>query len=404
AGGLRGLGVSSKVRVGICMERSPELLIGLLGILKAGGAYVPIDPAYPPERTAFMVADSGMRLLLTQKKLVRDLRPLAHRVVPIESLRKETPRKKRKSRAGSAKPKNLAYVIYTSGSTGKPKGVQIEHRALVNFLHSMRQKIALSGRDILFGVTTVSFDIAALELFLPLTVGARVVLAGREVTSDGRRLREQLESSRATAMQATPATWRMLLEAGWKGARGFKILCGGEALLQDLTKPLLETGGVVWNLYGPTETTVWSTAWQVDPGYGRISIGRPIGNTQVYILDPNLEPVPAGVAGELHLGGDGVARGYLNRPDLTAEKFVPNPYSPVLSEVEGDEPTARLYKTGDLARYLPDGNIEFLGRIDHQVKIRGFRIEPGEIETVLSQHPAVRETVVLAREMTDDGR
>ncbi len=387
---LRAMGVNPEVLVGICMDRSPELLAGLLGILKAGGAYVPIDPAYPQERIAFMVEDSGMHLLLTQERLLKTLPQNGNRVIPLESLGEEAELENREDPVSLTRPQNLAYVIYTSGSTGKPKGVEVEHKALVNFLHSMRQKPGMSNQDILLSVTTVSFDIAALELFLPLTVGAQVVLVSREVAADGRWLREQLENARATVMQATPATWRMLLEAGWKGAPGFKILCGGETVSPELAKALVQRSGVVWNLYGPTETTVWSTAWQVDASFGRISIGRPIANTQVYVLDSNLEPVPMGMPGELYLGGDGLARGYLRRPELTVEKFIPNPYS--------HNPEARLYKTGDLARYLPDGNVELIGRKDYQVKIRGFRVEPGEIEALLSQHPSVQQAIVLTRE------
>ncbi len=285
---------------------------------------------------------------------------------------------------------NLAYVIYTSGSTGKPKGVQIEHRALTNFLCSVRREPGLNPADVLLSVTTLSFDIAALELYLPLIVGARLVIVSREVSADGNQLKELLARTGATAMQATPATWRMLIETGWKGSRQMKVLCGGEALSRELADQLRTRSGSLWNMYGPTETTIWSTVCQVEPGDGPVSIGRPLWNTQVYLLDSSLNPVPIGVPAELHIGGDGLARGYLNRPELTREKFISNPFS--------DDARARLYKTGDLARYLPDGNIECLGRIDDQVKLRGFRIELGEIESALQQHVTVRESVVVARE------
>ncbi len=222
---------------------------------------------------------------------------------------------------------NLAYVIYTSGSTGKPKGVQIPHQAVVNFLDSMRQEPGLTKRDILLSVTTLSFDIAGLELFLPLSVGGRVILVSREVSSDGRQLREHLAKSEATAMQATPITWRMLLEAGWQGNHQLKILCGGEALSRDLANELVERGASVWNLYGPTETTIWSAVSQVRQEQRTVFIGRPIANTQIFLLDSHLQPVPIGVPGELYIGGDGLARGYWNRPELTAEKFVPNPFA-----------------------------------------------------------------------------
>ena len=248
----------------------------------------------------------------------------------------------------------------------------------------------MTEKDVLLGVTTFTFDIAALEIFLPMTVGARLVIASGEVTSDATQLLDLLVKSGATVMQATPATWRLLLEAEWQSSNQLKILCGGEALPRKLANQLRSRSTSLWNLYGPTETTIWSVISKVESEEGLISIGRPIANTQVYILDRHLQPVPIGVPGELHIGGAGLARGYLNRPELTEEKFIPNPFS--------HQEEARLYKTGDLARYLPDGSIEYLGRIDYLVKIRGFRIELGEIEAVLSQHPAVLQTVVIARE------
>jgi amino acid adenylation domain-containing protein/non-ribosomal peptide synthase protein (TIGR01720 family) len=296
-------------------------------------------------------------------------------------------------------PSNLAYIIYTSGSTGKPKGVMISHQSLVNFLSTMRLKPGLSDQDILLAVTTISFDIAALELYLPLIVGAQIVLLSHEVTSDGAQLLKILNQSDMTVMQATPATWRLLLAAGWEKNPQLKILVGGEALPRVLAHQLIEKGAEVWNLYGPTETTIWSTIYPVDNHLmseeqsDTVSLGRPIANTQIYLLDQFQKPVPIGVPGELHIGGIGLARGYLNRPELTAEKFITNPFS--------DDPNSRLYKTGDLARYLPDGNIEYLGRIDNQVKIRGFRIELGEIEAVLGQHPLVRENAVIVHETMD---
>jgi thioesterase domain-containing protein len=282
-------------------------------------------------------------------------------------------------------------VIYTSGSTGKPKGVQIQHRSVVNFLYSMQREPGVSRDDVLVAVTTLSFDIAGLEMYLPLLSGARLVVASREQAQDGRRLKLLLEESRATAMQATPATWRLLFASGWKGNRELKVLVGGEALPPDLAGELVSSCGPVWNMYGPTETTIWSTVYRVEERHqGLIPIGKPIANTQAYILDVNHRPVPIGVPGEVYLAGDGLARGYLGRPDLTAERFVPNPFHP--------EAGARMYRTGDVARFLPDGNILYLGRIDNQVKVRGFRIELGEIESVLSKLPSVRSAAVVARE------
>ena len=388
---LRALGVGPEVRVAIFVERSLEMVIGLLGILKAGGAYVPLDPAYPKERLAFMLEDAEAPVLLTQEGLLQGLPDHRGRVVRLDSDWHVVAQESRENPTSRATAESLAYVIYTSGSTGKPKGVVITHRALVNFFNSMWQQPGLACEDTLLSVTTLSFDIAALEIFLPLTVGARVVVASRAVAADGVQLREKLERYGVTAMQATPATWRLLLEAGWQGARQLKILCGGEALQGDLATDLLAGGSSLWNMYGPTETTIWSSVHPVGLlKNGPVPIGRPISNTEIYIFDPYFQPVPIGVPGELFIGGVGLARGYLNRPELTAERFVPDPH--------GERPGARLYKTGDLARYLPDGSIEFLGRVDHQVKIRGFRIELGEIEAVLGHYPSVREAILLARE------
>ena len=298
-------------------------------------------------------------------------------------------RKRRRlaQRCAAGKPRLRALHL---GSTGKPKGVQIEHRNLVNFLTSMQKEPGLTQDDTLVAVTTLSFDIAGLELYLPLVTGAKIVLASREQAADGKRLVELLSESQATLLQATPATWRMLLEVGWSGNRRLKALCGGEALPPELANQLQPLCGELWNMYGPTETTIWSSVCKVDSPLGSTaSIGRPIGNTSMYVLDAQRNPVPIGVSGELYIGGDGVARGYLNRPELTAEKFISDPFS---------KPGARLYRTGDLARFLPDGNIHFLGRADFQVKIRGFRIELGEIESLLAQYPAVQQAMVLVRE------
>ena len=386
---LKAMGVGPDVLVGLCVERSVEMIVAMLGILKAGGAYVPLDPAYPAEWLAFVLEDTRMPVLLTQSKLLPGLPQNQAEIICLDAPELLPASAKVNSPVGSAKPGNLAYVIYTSGSTGKPKGVQISHRAVVNFLTSMRREPGLSADDVLVAVTTLSFDIAGLEVFLPLTTGARVVIASREVAFDGKRLAALMESCGTTVLQATPATWRLLLEAGWQGSRRLKILCGGEALPEELAGELLKRCASLWNMYGPTETTIWSSVYKVEAGK-RVLVGPPIANTTFYLLDQQQQPVPVGVPGELCIGGDGLARGYLNRPELTAEKFIADPFSP--------EPAARLYKTGDLARYLPDGNIEFLGRIDHQVKIRGFRIELGEIEVVLRRHSGVKEVVVVARQ------
>jgi amino acid adenylation domain-containing protein len=383
---LRSLGVGAEVRVGLCVDRTPEMVVGLLGILKAGGSYVPLDPSYPEERLAYMLADASTPVVVAEPRTAEALPPHGARMVFLDPdggfLDESTD-----DPAPLALPENIAYVIHTSGSTGKPKGVQVPHAALTNFLESMRRRPGLSPDDVLLSVTTLSFDIAGLELFLPLITGASVTLVERSAVSDAARLRGELEASGATVMQATPITWHLLLESGWPGSPDLKVLCGGEALPRDLARALCARAGSVWNLYGPTETTIWSAVSQVGPG--SVSIGRPIANTTIHLLDLGGNAVPVGVPGELLIGGSGLARGYLNRPDLTADRFVP---------AEWGEDGGRLYRTGDLARRLPDGSLEFLGRIDHQIKVRGYRIELQEIEAVLAQHPEVKETVVTVRE------
>jgi amino acid adenylation domain-containing protein len=393
---LRRLGVGPEALVGVCVERSPALLVAMLGVLKAGGAYVPLDPTYPEDRLAWVLEDSRAAVLLTERDLAANLPPHAAPVVALDAL--DLSSESAADPEPLATPEDLAYVIYTSGSTGRPKGVAVRQLGAVNFLASMARQPGLGANDVMLAVTTVAFDIHVLELFLPLAVGARVELVGREIASDGLRLAARIDDSGATVMQATPATWRLLLEAGWRGSSGLKVLCGGEALSADLARELLARTAELWNVYGPTETTVWSAVHPVDledADSGRPApLGVPIANTTIYLLDRfehGLEPVPPGAAGELYIGGEGLARGYLGRPDLTAERFVPDPFS--------SRSGARLYRTGDLVRRRPrEGSMEFLGRADHQVKIRGFRIELGEIEAVLDAQPAVRECAVVVRE------
>jgi amino acid adenylation domain-containing protein len=363
------------------------MLVALLGILKAGGAYVPLDPAYPADRIEYVLSDANARVLITESRLLQSLPKLSAEVLCLDRVVLE--RESSQSPQAEVRSENLAYVIYTSGSTGKPKGVQLEHRSVVNFLCSMQKEPGLCATDILVAVTTLSFDIAGLEMYLPLISGARVVIASRQTTYDARLLSQLLSRSGATVMQATPATWRLLFESGWKGDRKLKALVGGEALPAELAQQLGAQCGPVWNMYGPTETTIWSSVYRVRGDEERIlPIGRPIANTTFYILDENRRPVPIGKEGELYIGGEGLARGYFERSELTAEKFVADPF----------RFGQRMYRTGDLARYREDGNVEFLGRMDHQVKIRGFRIELGEIEAVLEQHSAIRRAVVVAHE------
>jgi amino acid adenylation domain-containing protein len=386
---LRKIGVGPDSFVGICIERSLDMVVGLLGVLKAGGAYVPLDPGFPRDRLEFMLEDSTAPVLITQEFLAGDLPGYRGKIVCIDSDWAKIASENPGNQATAGAPEDLAYVIYTSGSTGKPKGVKISQRAVVNFLYSMRREPGLTAEDTLLSVTTISFDIFGLELYLPLITGAKVVLAERDDAVDGTRLIKLMRESHASVMQATPATWRLLLQAGWEGEQSLKIFCGGERLPQDLVATLLDRCKEFWNLYGPTESTIWSTIYQVKSKEDPILIGRPIANTHLYILDNVLQPVPVGVAGELHIGGDGLARGYWNRAELTAEKFIPHPFS--------EDPAAQIYKTGDLARYRPDGTVECLGRNDSQVKVRGFRVEPGEIESILNRHPLVMQSAVVVR-------
>ena len=384
---LRSLGATPDRLIGISVERSLDMLVGLLGILKSGAAYVPLDPAYPNDRLAFILEDAGIELLVTQESLRSELPDALPALVRLDADRDTIASQSKDNLDAVAGSDSLAYVIFTSGSTGRPKGVQIEHRALVNFLTTMADQPGLTADDVLVAVTTISFDIAGLELYLPLLVGAHVVIAGDTVAGDGRQLIELLASSAATVMQATPATWHLLLESAWAGHPKLKVLCGGEALPRELAERLVPKCHELWNMYGPTETTIWSLVSKIESGEGQVPIGAPIANTEIYLLDAHGQLVPTGVPGELYLGGDGLARGYWNRPGLTAEKFIDHPF----------QSAKRLYNTGDLARYRTDGTIEFLGRVDDQVKVRGFRIELGEIEHVLAQNDAIKECAVVAQ-------
>jgi amino acid adenylation domain-containing protein len=382
---LKTLGVGPNVPVGLCIERSAEMVVGILGILKAGGAYVPIDPEYPRDRIGFVLEDSQASVLVTQRRLREKLPTTFTRLLCVD----EAPGGCDMTQRAMANPTSmdLAYVIYTSGSTGRPKGVQIEHRSLVNFLHSMLRRPGFAGDDVILAVTTLSFDIAGLELYLPLISGAKVVIAPRRSVADGEALLQLMKSHGVTILQATPATWRLLIAAGLKGSPRLKALCGGEALPQDLAAELLPRCSELWNMYGPTETTIWSSCARVTSATD-IHIGRPIDNTEMHVLNAGRQPQPVGVAGELFIGGEGLARGYHNRPELNAEKFIVHPF----------KPGRRLYRTGDLARWRSDGNVECLGRLDFQVKVRGLRIELGEIESQLATHGKVKQAIVTARE------
>jgi amino acid adenylation domain-containing protein len=391
ANSLRERGIGHGALVGISLARGLDMVAAVLGVMKSGAGYVPLDPAFPADRLAFMAEDAALAALVVDDDTPLSFAFDASRVLALNSDEVvhaciERPERNRKA----ATPDSVAYVIFTSGSTGRPKGVRVPHRAAGNFLTSMQRVPGIAPDDRLVAVTTLSFDIAFMELMLPLTSGAEIVIAGRDDVRDGAQLRHLIEESDATMMQATPAGWRLLVDAGWHGRPAFRAVSGGEPLPVDLAEALLDRCGEVWNGYGPTETTVYSTYWRVsDPREG-IYIGRPIANTTVHILDEQGNHCPLGVPGEIHIGGAGVTLGYLERPDLTAERFVADPWS--------ETPDSRMYRTGDRGRWLANGMLEHLGRLDFQVKVRGYRIEPGEIECVLADVAEVARAVVIARE------
>jgi amino acid adenylation domain-containing protein len=387
---LRRLGVGADVRVGLCLERSAELVVALLAILKAGGAYVPLDPSHPAERLAMILADGGVSVLVTEERLLATLPgAAAATVLCLDRDAAGIAAEEAASLGRAAAADNLAYVLFTSGSTGRPKGVQVTHRGLANLLRSVTERPGIGPGDVTLALTTVTFDIAAFELLGPLVAGGQVVVASRDEAADSRLLAAAIEAARPTLMQGTPATWRLLVDSGWPGAPGMRAVTAGEPLARDLAAAVLARCAGFWNLYGPTETAVYSTGCEVILDEGPILIGRATANNDLRVVDRTLALAPLGAAGELLIGGAGLARGYVGRPDLTAERFVPDPWSA--------GPGGRLYRTGDLVRYRPAGDLEYLGRIDHQIKVRGFRIEPGEVEAALQSHPGVRQAVVAAR-------
>ncbi|GGL27349.1 non-ribosomal peptide synthetase [Planomonospora parontospora] len=392
---LRERGVGPEVPVGICMERTVGMVVAVLAVWAAGGAYVPLDPAFPADRLRLMREDAGAGLVLTQDGVEARLpggTPRTLVLAPDGTLPGARP-----APGGPPAPDgptgDLAYLIYTSGSTGRPKGVAVPHGAVANLIGSFASLLELTPADRWLAVTTLSFDISVLELLLPLTCGARLVVAPADRAADGPALRALAAEERITVMQATPATWRILLEAGGVPETVRTRLCGGEALPRDLADALGSGGARLWNVYGPTETTVWSTAGPVPPSPAPVDLGGPIADTALYLLDAGGDPVAEGETGELHIGGAGVARGYHGLPALTAARFLPDPFS--------GRPGARMYATGDLARIGAAGRLEYLGRADQQVKIRGFRIELGEIETALRAAGEVRQAAVAVREGPD---
>ncbi|MEL6381658.1 MAG: amino acid adenylation domain-containing protein [Cyanobacteria bacterium J06626_18] len=434
-------GVKPGERVAVCLERSAELVVALHAILKVGGTYVPLDPMYPAERLRFILVDAAVSLLITANAAAVGIGEVAglavedafggnaHPTMRVLDLTSDRTQINRHPIHPSTHPpihsQDLAYLIYTSGSTGTPKGVPIRHQSLTNLLTSMAQAPGMTAQDTLLAVTTPAFDIAALELFLPLTVGGTLVIASQDAVREPQQLAAQLVQHDVTLMQATPATWRLLLESGWQGKSNLKLLCGGEALEGALAQQLLACGSELWNLYGPTETTIWSAALRVEASTlqdGIVPIGKPIANTEFYVLDSQQRPVPVGVPGELHISGLGVSPGYWRRDDLTPERFIPHPFSvgaqglatnaglrsnhiesglgcpDVALGAKPCAPEAFIYRTGDRVCYQENGTLQYLGRLDHQVKLRGFRIELGEIETVLARHSDMAQAVVMLHE------
>ena len=386
---IKDYGIEQNSKVCVYLERGIDFIVAELAAWKAGAAYVPLDPNYPDKRISYMIQNSEATLLITQSSIVFDKKSIKHICldnVDLSSYPEDNPKLQLSSN-------NLAYIIYTSGSSGKPKGVQIEHRSFVNFLTSMKNEPGIISEDVLISVTTPCFDISGLEFFLPLISGSSLVVMEQNAAMNGRELSAQIDKL-GTIMQATPVTWRLLLESGWKGNKRLKMLCGGEGWSRELADALLEKGGELWNMYGPTETTVWSSIEKITPnGNGPISIGRPIANTSLYILDTHLNPVPVGVAGELWIGGDGLSKGYYNSLELTESAFFPDSFNKT--------PGSRMYKTGDMAKWILDGRVECLGRIDSQVKIRGYRIELEEVEQVIEQYPGIKQSVAIVTQMDD---
>jgi amino acid adenylation domain-containing protein len=381
---LREAGVRPGSLVGIKMERGVGMVEALLGIFQAGAGFVPLDPSFPDERLDYMIQTSGVRHVVTGAMETRVPDGVA-RVVFAESPQAKP------SPAQLHRGEDVAYVMFTSGSTGQPKGVAVRHHNLVNLLLAMARAPGLLPGDRLLAVTSLSFDISLLELFLPLAVGATVRVATRDEQSDARALLGYLEADGITVMQGTPSTWRMLLQYGWEGAPGLKVLCGGEALSDELARMLRPKCAALWNVYGPTETTIWSTRQRIGDGVQRVTLGQPIENTRLYVLDEEQRPVPLGVEGELYIAGEGVALGYAGREDLTAQRF------PTLDMGELGVTQERCYRTGDRVRQRHDGELLFLGRVDHQVKVRGHRIELGEVEARLAEVPGIAQAVAVVQ-------
>ncbi|HTU33544.1 MAG TPA: amino acid adenylation domain-containing protein [Candidatus Acidoferrum sp.] len=387
---LRRKGVGPEVIIGILMERSPEMVIAMVATFKAGGAYIALEPLLPQERLQLLIDDSQPRLLLVEQAFQRLVQSPKPENLIIDREWPNIAREEKQNLPTEQGPDNIAYIIYTSGSTGRPKGIEVTHRNLVAFMHTMRVEPGLTKNDRFLAFTTVTFDICAAEFLCPLMIGAQEVIASSKTSLSWAALFAYIEEKKVTFMEAAPTYWRLYVEMGWQGSKRLKIVSAGEYLHRDLADQLMQRVGELWNIWGPAETTIWNTTSRVQPGEGPPTIGHNLPNNQTYILDEHMKPVVIGEIGELYVGGDQVARGYLRKPDLTAERFVPNPFPNL--------PSARLYRTGDLGLYLPDGEMHFHGRVDNQIKIQGVRMEPEEIESAIMQHPGIRQAIVIARE------
>jgi nonribosomal peptide synthetase protein BlmX len=390
---LRASGIGREDVVAVCLDRGLPMLIVYLSVMRAGAVVLPLDPSHPANRLRTIVQDARAKLVVAEPALCDELRNCSCPVLRLEDIPLSSMSDDDAAQFATPHGDAGVYLCYTSGSTGTPKGVLVPHRALANVVQFMAEELALTPADTLVAVTSLAFDIAALELLLPLTTGGRLIIAPSAVGLDPAQLVNILAVHGATVMQATPATWQLLCEGRWRPAPPLHVLCGGEAMSEDLRQALTQSGAAVWNLYGPTETTIWSMAHRVWPGMGGVSLGRPVHGTRIYLLDSHLQPVPDGVPGEIHIAGIGLARGYRGRPDLTAESFLPDPFAPGAGE--------RMYRTGDIARYTPDGRLEFLGRRDRQIKHRGFRIELAEIERAMLRAPGIAQAAVIMHHPAD---
>jgi amino acid adenylation domain-containing protein len=383
------LGVGREDLIGVSLPRTTDMVVAVMGILKAGGAYLPLDPDLPSERLLYMLEDGDVGVVVSYEELAESFSSFQGETICLDTDRSLLQGLSDRRPEVPTEPDQLAYVLYTSGSTGQPKGVEVCHPSIINIVAAMGHQLELGADDCLLACVPLSFDPSVFHIFGTMTRGARVILAPKGIGADGERFKELIGKPGITLVGISPPGWRSLLSVGWEGNPNIRAWTGSEPVPPDLARAVVSRCKMFWNYYGPTEATLAATSWRFPEDVEQVRIGTPLPNYQAYVLDRWMEPVPIGVPGELYLGGRGVARGYRNRPELTAERFVPDPFS--------GRPRSRLYRTGDRARFRDDGTVEFLGRLDHQVKIRGYRIELGEIEARLAEHEAVRQVAVVVR-------